>query len=76
MIHGVMISQQHIGLVKRLRPASEFTVHAEGGWVGGVLNFTGLLALLGLFIGLIGDQFLRWLVHPPKESQPPWFTIL
>jgi hypothetical protein len=76
MIHGVIINQQHIGLAKRLRLASEFTFHAEGGWVGGVLNFTGLLALLGLFNGLIGDPFLRWIGHPPKESQPLWLTIV
>jgi hypothetical protein len=71
-----MINQQHIGLGRRLRLASEFTYHAEGGWVGAVLNFIGLLALLGLFNGLIGDQFLRWLGHAPKESQPLWFTVV
>jgi len=76
MIHGVMITQQHIGLAKKLRLASEFTFHAEGGWVGGVLNFSGLLALLGLFNGLIGDPFLRWIGHPPKESQPLWLTVV
>jgi hypothetical protein len=76
MIHEVMINQQHIGLAKRLRLASEFTYHAEGGWVGGVLNFMGLLALLGLFNGLIGDPFLRWIGHPPKQSQPLWFTAV
>jgi hypothetical protein len=71
-----MINQQHIGLAKRLRLASEFTYHAEGGWVGAVLNLIGLLALLGLFNGLIGDQFLRWIGHAPKESQPLWFTVV
>ena len=76
IMHGVITNQEHIGLAKRLRLASQFTYHAEGGWVGAVLNFMGLFALLGLFNGLIGDQFLRWIGHPAKESQPLWFTIL
>jgi hypothetical protein len=71
-----MTDEQHIGLAKRLRLASEFTYHAEGGWAGAVLNFIGLVALLGLFNGLIGDQFLRWIGHPPKESQPLWLTVV
>ena len=71
-----MINQQHIGLAKRLRLASEFTYHAEGGWVGAVLNLIGLLALLGLFNGLISDQLLSWIGHAPKEPQPLWFTVV
>jgi hypothetical protein len=72
----VITHQEHLGLPKRLRLASQFVYHAEGGWVNALLNFMGLIALLGLINGLIGDQFLRWIGHPPKESQPPWFTIL
>ena len=71
-----MTNEQHIGLAKRLRLASEFTYHAESGWAGAVLNFLGLVALLGLFNGLIGDQFLRWIDHAPKQSQPLWFTVV
>jgi hypothetical protein len=72
----VITHQEQIGLPKRLRLASQFVYHAEGGWVNALLNVMGVIALLGLCNGLIGDQFLRWLGHPPKESQPSWFTIL
>jgi len=68
--------REHMGLPKRLRLASQFLYHVEGGWVNALLNVLGLIAILGLFNGLIGDPFLRWMGHPPKESQPPWFTLL
>lgn len=67
---------EHIGLAHRLRLASEFVYHAEGGWVNALLNLMGVLALLGLLNGLISDRFLRWIGHPPKDSQPSWLTIL
>ena len=67
---------EHIGLAHRLKLAGEFVYHAEGGWVNALLNLMGVLALLGLLNGLIGDRFLRWIGHPPKDSQPSWFTIL
>jgi hypothetical protein len=73
----VMIThQEHIGLPKRLRLASQFVYHVEGGWLNALLNVVGLIAIIGLFNGLISDQFLRWMGHAPKESQPPWFTLL
>ena len=68
--------REHIGLPKRLRLASQFVYHAEGGWLNALLNVMGLIAFLGLFNDLIGDKFLRWIGHPPKDSQPRWFTIL
>jgi hypothetical protein len=67
--------QEHIGLPKRLRLASQFVYHVEGGWVNALLNLIGLIAILGLINGLLGDQFLRWMGYPPKESQPLWFTL-
>ena len=76
MSEHYITNREHIGLPKRLRLASQFVYHAEGGWLNALLNVMGLIALLGLFNGLIGDQFLRWIGHPPKELQPPWFTLL
>ena len=40
---------EHIGLPKRLRLASQFVYHAEGGWLNALLNLMGLITLLGLF---------------------------
>ena len=68
--------QQHIGLPKRLRLASNFVYHVEGGWVNALLNLIGLIAFIGLFNGLVIDQFLHWIGHAPKEFQPLWFTLI
>jgi hypothetical protein len=71
-----MANEDHMALAKRLRLAGQFVFHVEGGWVSALLNLLGLISLLGLFNGLIGDRFLGWMGHPPRESQPYWFTIL
>jgi hypothetical protein len=67
---------EHIGLSKRLRLASHFVYHVEGGWLNALLNLVGLIALIGLFNALVIDEFLRWVGHPPMEPQPSWFTLV
>ena len=49
MSEHYVTNREHIGLPKRLRLASQFVYHAEGGWLNALLNVMGLIAFLGLF---------------------------
>jgi len=64
------------GILKRLKLASQFTYHMGGGWRGALIQLIGLFAFYGLLGAIAIDPFLRWIGHPPKDSQPVWFTIL
>lgn len=66
---------EQLGLPKKLRLASQFAYHNEGGWLNGLSNVIGLIALIGL-CNLVFDEFLRWMGHPPTEPQPLWFTLV
>jgi hypothetical protein len=71
MITGM--AQAHAPHVGRHKLKLVFT---EGGSLGALLRFLGLFSLLGMINGVFGDWFLRWVGHPPKDSQPLWLTIL
>ena len=62
--------------LRRLKLANELVYRMSGGWKGMLLQSLLLLSFLGLLGGIAVDPFLRWIGHPPKDSQPVWFTIL
>jgi len=63
------------GALKRLKLAAQFVYYEGGGWQGALLQLIGLIAFLGLLLPIF-DAFLRWVGHPPKDSEPVWFTIV
>jgi hypothetical protein len=64
-----------VAAFSRLKLASRFVYHMSGGWKGMLLQFALLFSFLGMLGGVAVDPFLRWIGHPPKDSQPVWFTI-
>jgi hypothetical protein len=62
--------------VTRLKFASAAAFEQMGGLKGSLVYIVLMFLFLGLLAGVVFEPFLRWVGHPPKDSQPLWFTIL
>lgn len=63
---------------KRLKLAVRAVWWETGGFRGMLFELIIVVSFLGLLAGTVFIPFLRWIGHPPKDSQqqPVWFTIL
>ena len=73
---SLVLSRLFPAFATRVRIAHYIAVGEIGGWKGALLQLVLFISFFGLIGGLALDPILRRVGHPPRDSQPTWFTIL